>query len=384
MLYMFNMSIKEKKHENGIYKIAIGKDANKVIDVKDASKANNATVDIWDYKDEAHQKYNLEYQKEGFYKITALHTGKSLTAKDNNIKEGTSIIQNDYQGLDSQKWALRDSDKNGWIISPLSNPLLAISVEKTIKNGEKLILSKTLDNDNQMWYMFDITQEEKKYEINPNEYKHTSGIYRLAVGKDASKVIEVKSGETANNAIVDIWTYKGNAEQKFYLEYQKEGFYKIIALHSGKSLTVQNGAIEKGANIVQYDYQGLDSQKWYLRDSKKNGWIISPFGNTRLAISIEKNITNGEKLILGKAKDNDNQMLYIFNMNIKEQKHKNGIYKIAIGRDANKVIEVKDGDKANNGIVDIWDYKDESHQKYNLEYQKEGFYKRTAVHTGKS
>ena len=32
-----------------------------------------------------------------------------------------------------------------------------------------------------------------------------NGIYKLAIGRDESKVIEVKSGSTANDAIVDIW-----------------------------------------------------------------------------------------------------------------------------------------------------------------------------------
>ena len=49
--------------------------------------------------------FKFEYQ-EGFYKITATHTGKSLTAKNYNIKEGTEIVQNDYVGNDSQKWIL--------------------------------------------------------------------------------------------------------------------------------------------------------------------------------------------------------------------------------------------------------------------------------------
>ena len=56
----------------------------------------------------------MEYV-DGFYKITASHTGKSLTVKDNNLVSGAQIVQYEYQGLDSQKWILRDSGKNGWV-----------------------------------------------------------------------------------------------------------------------------------------------------------------------------------------------------------------------------------------------------------------------------
>ena len=88
---------------------------------------------------------------EGYYKIISNNTGKSLTAKDNKIEEGTKIVQDTYQGLESQKWILRDSNKNGWIISPFSNPELAISINGKIEKGANLILSKTQDNDNQMF-----------------------------------------------------------------------------------------------------------------------------------------------------------------------------------------------------------------------------------------
>ena len=54
-----------------------------------------------------------------------MHTGKSLTAKDGIIEEGTNLVQCDYQGLDSQKWIFSDSKINGWVISSYVNPQLS-------------------------------------------------------------------------------------------------------------------------------------------------------------------------------------------------------------------------------------------------------------------
>ena len=150
----------------------------------------------------------------------------------------------------------------------------------------------------------------------------------------------------------------GNAQQqKFYFEYQPEGFYKIMAMHTGKSITVQNNEIKKGTSIVQYDYQGLDSQKWILRDSQKNGWIISPISNLELAISIENEIQNGSKLILDNENSTDNQMMYIYNITNQEKTKEDGIYKIANGIDSKKVIEVQGASEQNNAIIGIWDYR---------------------------
>ena len=296
---------------NGVYRLAVGADSNKVIEIAGSNMDDNAKVDIWAYGNVPAQKFNIEYVDEGYYKITARHTGKSLTVKDGNLSEGAEIVQSTYDGLDSQKWIIRDSKVNGLVISLKSNPLLSITVEGNIENGSKMILSKTENNNNQMLYFFNETESEKTVK---------NGVYKLAIGIDSNKALEVAGSNTNDGAKVDIWDY-GNAEaQKFNIKYE-DGYYKITAMHTGKSLTVKNGNLSEGAEIVQSTYEGLDSQKWIIRDSKVNGLVISLKSNPLLSITVEGNIENGSKMILSKTENNNNQMLYFFNVtdkNIKE------------------------------------------------------------------
>lgn len=356
---------------NGIYKIAVGADSNKSIEVAGSDISNNAEVDIWNYGNATAQKFYFEY-KDGYYKITAMHTGKSLTAKENSIKEGTEIVQRDYTGLDGQKWILRDSGKNGWIISPLTNPNLAISVKGSIVNGSKIILSATKDNNNQMYYLYNMNKEEKTQE---------NGIYKIALGASSNKTVEVAGSSNENNSKVDIWDYGNATAQKFYFEY-KEGSYKITAMHTGKSLTAKGNSIKEGTEIVQSDYTGLDGQKWLIKDSGKNGWIISSLSNPNLSISVQS-IKNGSKLILSRTQNTDKQMYYLYNINSSEKTQVNGTYEILVGANSNKGIEVAGSDTSNGAKIGIWDYGNVDAQKFNIEY-KEGFYKITAKHTGKS
>ena len=340
MLYVFNITKEEQKFANGIYKLAVGKNSSKVLEVKGAEKSNNAIISINQYENLESQKCYLEYQGEGFYKITAMHTGKSLTAKDNKIQQGIEIVQYEYQGLESQKWILRDSHKNGWVISPKSNQNLAINIEGTIKDGAKLILSKTQDNDNQMLYVFNITKEEQKF---------ADGIYKLAVGRDSSKVLEVLNGNKSNGANIDVNDYHGDLQQKFYFDYLDDGYYKIMPIHTWKCLTAKDNRMIDGAEIIQSDYKGLESQKWILRDSKKNGWVISPLSNPELAISIKGAIKNSSKIILSKTQNNDNQMLYIFgeiDLDIKEGQYgKSGLMHKGTGGQYLKYYKIGKGNK---------------------------------------
>ena len=303
-----------------------------------------------------------------------MHTGKSLTVKDSNIAEGTEIVQYNYQGLDSQKWIIRDSNKNGWIISPISNPDLSISVEGNIENGSKLILSKTEDNNNQMFYMYNISNDERTKE---------DGIFRIAIGTSPNKTIEVAGSSTLNNAKVDIWDYGNATAQKFYLSYDEEGFYKITAMHTGKSLTAMNNNSTGTIDVVQYEYQNLESQKWLVRDSGKSGWVISLLSNPLISITVEGNVANGSKIIMSDTEDNYNQMFYMYNINETERTKSNGKYEILVGADSIKSMEIAGSDTSNNAKVGIWDYGNVPAQKFNLEYV-DGFYKITARHTGKS
>ena len=359
---------------NGVYRLAVGADSNKVIEIAGSNMDDNAKVDIWAYGNVPAQKFNIEYVDEGYYKITARHTGKSLTVKDGNLSEGTEIVQSTYDGLDSQKWIIRDSKINGLVISLMSNPLLSITIEGNIVNGSKMILSRTENNNNQMFYFFTETEAERTVK---------NGVYRLAVGADSNKVIEIAGSNMDDNAKVDIWAYGNVPAQKFNIEYVDEGYYKITARHTGKSLTVKDGNLSEGTEIVQSTYDGLDSQKWIIRDSKVNGLVISLKSNPLLSITVEGNIENGSKMILSKTENNNNQMLYFFNETESEKTVKNGVYKLAIGIDSNKALEVA-GSNTNDGAkVDIWDYGNAEAQKFNIKYE-DGYYKITAMHTGKS
>ena len=227
------------------------------------------------------------------------------------LEEGTKIVQEDYKGLDSQKWIIRDSKINGLVISLLEKPELSISVNGKIENGDEITLSKTQNNSNQMLYFFNKNEQERTVK---------NGVYSLAVGIDSNKVIEVAGSSTEDNAKVDIWNNGNVPAQKFNVEY-KEGYYKITASHTDKSLTVKNGKLEEGIEIVQSTYKGLDTQKWIIKDSKINGLVISSLLNPELTITVEGKIENGSKIILDKTQNNNNQMFYFFdalNKNIKE------------------------------------------------------------------
>lgn len=139
----------------------------------------------------AAQQFNIEYVEEGYYKITASHTGKSLTAKNGTVQEEAEIVQSTYAGLDTQKWLIKDSGINGLIIASMVNPNLAFTIDGKINNGDKIVLKNLEKNNNQMFY-FIKTQKQNKLVKN--------NLYKILVGANANKSIEVAGSSIENNA----------------------------------------------------------------------------------------------------------------------------------------------------------------------------------------
>lgn len=115
---------------------------------------------------------------DGYYKITAAHTGKSLTVKNNNIKAGEQIVQDEYKSEIGQKWIIRDSNKNGWIISPLSRPDMCITISGNIANGAKLTLGNLQYSNTQMFYVYSVNIGAN---INSNKYPGISELVNKLV-----------------------------------------------------------------------------------------------------------------------------------------------------------------------------------------------------------
>jgi len=93
--------------------------------------------------------------------------------------------------------------------------------------------------------------------------QQTDGYYRLTnVG--SGKVLDIAGVSTANGANVQQWTDAGGQNQRFSLSDVGGGFVSIVARHSGKALDVANISTADGGNVHQWSYVGGSNQQWQL------------------------------------------------------------------------------------------------------------------------
>lgn len=86
--------------KNGVYEIRTLLDENYVADIAGPSLDNNAELQMWSDCDGENQRFIVESDDNGYYKITSSYSGKVLDT------DGEIIFQYSDDGKDSQRWLI--------------------------------------------------------------------------------------------------------------------------------------------------------------------------------------------------------------------------------------------------------------------------------------
>lgn len=84
--------------------------------------------------------------------------------------------------------------------------------------------------------------------------------------KNSGKVLEVMSASAANNAAVDQHAWSGGTHQRWNLNYDGAGYFRLTNVNSGKVLDVPSASTADGTRLIQYTGNGGNNQKWRLVD----------------------------------------------------------------------------------------------------------------------
>jgi hypothetical protein len=95
--------------------------------------------------------------------------------------------------------------------------------------------------------------------------------------------LDVYKASLSNGIKIQQWTNYSATNQQWLIQSVETGYYKIIARHSGKALTVSATSWA----VQQYDYQSKDAQKWkiesvgggyYKLSNKASGRVLDVAG----------------------------------------------------------------------------------------------------------
>ena len=359
--------------EDSSYKIISPIDNKKAVDVTDGSSMSGTKIQIWDNDIYDQKKFDILYIGEGYYKIKSKLSNKVLTVESTVPNLHSNITQEEDKNLDTQKWIINDVGNGLYnIISKCEN--LYLTVEDSPQNGEKVQLQR-MKNYNTQSQSFILLNEQPKSNISIIE----DGVYQIK--SKSGLALDVNGASCDNGANIQIWTSDKLPQKKFRITRIKDtNYYKIVAIHSAKALDVQNGEINIGTNVQQYEQNGTDNQYWYFKDCG-NGYynIISKANGLSLDVQNGAINTDGANIQLYYLNNSDAQQFSLEHTNIVEY----GIYEIESKLNSNMVIDVSGGSTDDGTNVQLWSANNVSQQRFALEPQSDDVYVIRATHSNK-
>lgn len=258
---------------NGMYSIYSCLDQSKALDVRMESKNDRANVQLWQDHGGRQQKVNLQFQNDGTYLITFVHSGKAMSAESN--RDGSNVSQSSLDGSDLQRWVVERMGAGYTIKNKAGNQWLNVRRADT-RNGTNI---QTWSNGGVSETIFNLIPTE--LDALPN------GRYAIKTKLDTTKTIDIRLASQDDFANAQIWTDYNSPNQSVDLRRQGDGTYTFIFVHSKKALTAE--AVKDGANVSQATYTGSNLQHWKL-SKHKNGFTVqlaeaNEYLNVRLAMA---------------------------------------------------------------------------------------------------
>ena len=348
--------VSEQVLQNGTYNLFTSLHTEMLLDIDNSSKSSGAYVELEGQNNALAQRFNLEFTKDGYYKIVNKNSGKVLDVENGVGEAGTKIWQYEYNNTNAQKWIIKKNEKGTYnIVSKLNGLYL------TAENSNAGTILKVYHKNGLKNQEFNIKEYKN---VEPQKDAIADGVYQIVLKNN--KVLDIDAGKQDNFANVQIWGNTKVQQQKFRIEQIDDtGFYTITSINSGKVLDVQEGKQEVGTNVAQYESNKTDSQKWSIKKTDGGYYnIISKCNN--LALDIQGGLSN---------KNGTNVQVYFFN-NTDAQKFKlepieivnAGTYEIETALDSNKILDVSGGNLADYANVQIWQADNVNQQRFTLEY----------------
>ena len=360
--------------QDGIYKIGTAINSSQVFDITDGSLDNGKQIQLWGNWEATQQNFEITYNGDGYYTIKSKLSNKVLAVDNANVKNGTTIIQQDEQGTDQEKWIIKDEGNNYSIISKCNNYYIDVP-SANCSNGIKIQMYEDNGTNSQRFQFIQIGTERTIED----------GTYRIALFNNENLGLDIDSSSRRNGANVLIWEwFDNNIQKEFNLQYlEADGCYIITNVNSGKVLDAENGGTTNYTNVWQYEYNGSAAQKWFITKDANGSYSIHSKASG-LCLDVENgNLANGSNVRLYESNNSAAQEFNFIKQTSKATRYmEDGLYKIVTKINQDIGFDIAEGSMENGANLQLWSYHGVNQEKFTLTYEN-GYYFITAVHSDK-
>lgn len=362
-----------KTIENGTYTIANSVNKNQVLTVSKESSDNFANVELDSLKNISAQRFEVEYVGNGYYKIVAEHSGKSLDILNGSEKKNANLQQYAWNSSDAQLWKFVKADNGTYYIRSKLGTTIGLATSNVV-SGTNVCMDQVNGSDAQKWKL-----ESGKEGI--DERPLENGTYTISNATNSKQVLDIASAVETDYANIQMYASNNTSAQRFELYYVGNGYYQILSEKSGKSLDVANGSKKQGANVWQYSWNGSEAQLWRIIEAEDGGYYLQSKLGTFLSIS-GNTASSGMNVQMSYLESGKRQQ-WKFEAST-YQPVKDGKYTLRSSKESEYTIDVANASKVDGANVWLYYYNGTKPQRFNISYVGKGYYKIIAEHSGKA
>ena len=262
----------------GKYQICTALDNTSVVSVSYASTSDEANVILHANEYHTNQIFDFQYLGDGYYKITAEHSGKCLDVYNAENKSGANVQQYSWNNHDNQKWIVKEAGNGYFYIISKANGLYLDVYGGQAQNYANIDTYSGHEGASEKWRLIPYIEGKKEIE---------NGTYTIQSALDRTYGLNVAGKSKDSEANIEL----GREQDIYKITYLEDGTYQIINTNSGKSLDAygidEMQGKKRGTNVQQYSWHNADNQKWIISSAgngqyyvicKENGLYLDVYG----------------------------------------------------------------------------------------------------------
>ena len=386
---MVSFDIIKDEMSNGTYEIISSLNSNKILDIKDGSKASGAHAQIYSWNGTQAQRFEIHKNQNGYYTIK--NTGSNLyvgiSTNWNTMGNYNSLIQGVNASSKAAQFIFTRNSNGQWIISSAWDSRYVFDLNgANLDNGNKVQIYTQNGTSAQAWELLKVSNSREEIDdlAQKNKNTLTDGTYTINSTLNTSYVLDVNGGSKVNFGNIQLYQSNGTLAQGWKVSHDSKGYVTFINIGSGKAIDVKDGSAYNGQNISQYTSNNTYAQKWIVVQ-EGNGFKIISALNTSYVLDLNSALVkNYQNIQTYKSNDTLAQRWYFstyvsprekldtmakeYNADITE-----ATYVISNYVNPNYVLDIKDGSKANRGNLQIYKSNNTNAQKWQLKKDSVGY-----------
>jgi hypothetical protein len=214
------------------------------------------------------------------------------------------------------------------------------------------------------------------------------GWYMIISGNSDDRVLDINNWNNKNGGNLETYNKNNTTNQRFWLQYLKNGFYAIKVLHSGKYLHIADEN-DKTSNVHQWQDYNHNNAQWALKSAGNGYYYLQNRGNGSYLDNSGGSTSPGNNVISYPGnQSNAQKWKFVSTSDGYDEKRSlsDGWYEVRSANNNSYAWDINAG--TNNGMdnganLEIYQRHGGNNQKFYLKYLNNGYYAIKAGHSNK-